>query len=252
VDTWVEPSGALKTPLVLGPGVEVSGRVLKEWKPVAGIQMGLRYADGRDPKPLTPLEVKTNANGFFRIPHVLAGTEFWAYSKLGSVAGGGTIVPIHFETGADGLAIDLGECRVELGRTLAGRVVCSDGRRVPAGTVIWGSCPRAGGVFSLELGGAGRFEFKGLPPGEVNLHLSLNRVSPATPYHVSGKNKCLHPNMPFLEGQLERDITDLTILLEPGPDADGDRTSLTDIDPTVRADFNDAKAGPITGVPPRP
>ena len=51
-----------------------------------------------------------------------------------------------------------------------------------------------------------------------------------------------------LEGQLDHDIADLTILLEPGAEPEHD----FDPDPALVADFNDAKAGPITGVPPRP
>ena len=78
----------------------------------------------------------------------------------------------------------------------------------------------------------------------------------APPYQVSAKNKCRNPHLlDVLEGQLDRDITDLTILLEPGQDAGVGRIHVDRVDrvdPAVLADFNDAKAGPITGVPPRP
>jgi hypothetical protein len=42
----------------------------------------------------------------------------------------------------------------------------------------------------------------------------------------------------------------LTILLEPGEQRELGLLTAHEMDPTVLADFNDAKAGPITGVPP--
>jgi hypothetical protein len=67
--------------------------------------------------------------------------------------------------------------------------------------------------------------------------------------NLSPKNKCLNPMHPDeLVGQLDHDITDLTILIEPyDPSRPRDRLR---VDPAMLADFNDAKAGPITGVPP--
>ncbi len=54
----------------------------------------------------------------------------------------------------------------------------------------------------------------------------------------------------MLTGRLDHDILDLTILLEP-PGQD-ERKLVLPRDDAVLADFNDAKAGPITGVPPQP
>ena len=68
----------------------------------------------------------------------------------------------------------------------------------------------------------------------------------ASPPRTHVANRLAHRST--LEGQLDHDISDLTILLEPGEEAG----RANDIDPAVIADFNDAKAGPITGIPPRP
>ncbi len=69
--------------------------------------------------------------------------------------------------------------------------------------------------------------------------------------HFSRKNRCVNPAQPeLIEGQVDRDITNLTILVEPGPPPKlRDRNLL---DPAMVADFDEARAGPITGVPPRP
>ena len=50
-DLRVEPSGLIREPLVLDPGVEVAGRVLKEGKPVAGVLMALTGGEAKRSGP---------------------------------------------------------------------------------------------------------------------------------------------------------------------------------------------------------
>ena len=109
-------------------------------------------------------------------------------------------------------------------------------------------CPNAEGGGFVVLDESGRFEFKALPVGPISIAVHpWKAVAPG--YHVSAKNKCRNPlSRAYLEGQLERDITDLTILLEPGHEKG--HVGFDQVDPAVLADFNDAKAGPIMGVPP--
>ena len=251
----VDNTGRIHEPLRLGAGVLVTGRVLRNGKPVAALAMGLAHVDSdQDTAPLSPLEVKTDAQGSFRIPHVPAQAEFWVYAKVDSVPDGGAVIPIRIATGEDGSTSDVGECHVEEGRRLAGRVICSDGKDVPAGTTIFASNPNAQDGFHSKLDASGKFDFKGLPPGAVRVFLHLKRSQDGSDYHASAKNRCLNPShrVITLEGQLDHDITDLTILLEPGAEDGIGRPPYDRPDPTALADFNDAKAGPITGVPPRP
>ena len=111
--------------------------------------------------------------------------------------------------------------------------------------------PNASGILKQKLGPSGEFAFAGLPDGPVSVHLFYIEKSG---YRLSAKNKCLDPSSSHagLEGQLDHDIGDLTILLEPGSKPERDDESYWKIDPAVLADFRDAKGGPITGVPPRP
>ena len=115
------------------------------------------------------------------------------------------------------------------------------------------SCPNVDGFFDQKPGAPGRFEFKGLPDGPVDVHIAkMGRRDRR--YELSTKNLCRDPSLGSLEGQLDRDITDLTILLDPiaKPDLTGVFPRHSDVDPAVEADFEDARAGPITGVPPQP
>ena len=99
-------------------------------------------------------------------------------------------------------------------------------------------------------------EVNGLPEGVISVSLFMTNptgkpaISPLG-YHLSPRNRCVNPALPGrLEGRLNHDINDLTILLEPGERPDQRHVPVLQLDPTRVADFNDAKAGPITGVPP--
>ena len=188
--------------------------------------------------------------GSFRFLHVPPDKDLSAYVYLGTLTDGGAVVPRRIRTNEHGSTLDLGEIHVEKGLTLAGRLAGSDGKAVPSGIVVFARCPNADDTgLTLTLGESGRFEFKGLPPGPVLVSLLLPNDDNAKPYWISAKNSCRDPfGHHALEGQLDHDIADLTILLEPGREPHGN----FDHDPTRIADFNDAKAGPITGVPPRP
>jgi hypothetical protein len=71
-------------------------------------------------------------------------------------------------------------------------------------------------------------------------------------YRLSHQNKCLDPTYPDrLQGTIHHDITDLTILLEPGDFQENVSLTMFGLDPAAVADFEEAKSGPITGVPPR-
>ena len=187
----VDPSGVTRQPLKMSPGVAVTGRVLKNGKPVAGALIGLKriardsYDSTFEPKPF---ETTSDAQGFFRFPNNLPEYEFWVYAKLGTLLDGGAVIPQRIQTAEEGSTTVLGELHVDKGLTLAGRVICSDGKAVPSGTMISAHCPNAAGDLWLTLSPAGRFEFKGLPVGPVSVW-----IDPAG-YFVSAKNACHAPS----------------------------------------------------------
>lgn len=109
------------------------------------------------------------------------------------------------------------------------------------------------GDLKRQPGPDGRFKFTGLPAASIHLFVTFRDYPASGPYRLSEKNRCLNPEFPIaIEGRLDHDITDLTVLLEPGGRTRLGRDELDEVDQAVIADFNDAKAGPITGVPPRP
>lgn len=238
----IEPSGLIGRPLLMGQGAVVIGRVVRDGKPVSGISMILTFHDD-----LPDIEAKTDDQGHFRMARVATGQhpEQAIYSKPGSLPDHQTVIPCTFMAGLDGVTVNLGDFEVQLGRTLAGRVIVSDGKPldrdakvlVRQDDLFW---------FSAGLDEAGRFEVKGIPDGRVSIYMMG-----ITGYRLSPRNKCLDHTLPdHLAGMISRDITDLTILIQPGLAPEPGTLTTDELDPALVADFEDAKAGPITGIAP--
>jgi len=250
----IEPSGIIPKPLKMGPGVTVAGRVVRDGKPVVGVSMGLVSNSSISfPRMKGDAETTTDERGSFRFAHVLANGDYWAYAQLGSLGDKGALIPERVRTTEDGSKVELGDLSVQPGLTFAGRVVCSDGKAVPNDILVTVWCEHVAGGMEMKLTDTGWFELSGLPGGLVTIDVNCSTDPPATGYRVSAQNKCRNPQMTsMLQGRVDHDIKDLTILLEPGSERSKPFRFRSDVDPALVADFNDAKAGPITGVPPRP
>jgi thiol-disulfide isomerase/thioredoxin len=243
----IEPTGEIPQPLQLGQGVVVTGRVLDKGSPVKGVTVGLvqtqRYMD----RFLDVLRATTDEQGRFRIAHAFADEEFWAFATVASLQGRGAIPSRKVRTGADGTALDLGDFEVRPGRKLAGRVVFTDGKAVPRSAVLLVGREDAWDTVRAKFDEQGRFEVRGLPEGLLTVCVLFPDHRRYTPpgYRVSDKNKCRSPLSPYMiAGQLDRDVTDLTLLFEPGEEPP------SSLDPGQLADFKEAQAGTITGAPP--
>ncbi len=235
------------TPLKMGVGVVVTGRVLRDGKSVAGVAMGLQQKNRGMDEYLGELKVLTDNQGRFRFDHAFADQGFSAYAVTGSLPDHGAITPRTFLTGADGSAIDLGDFEVKHGRRLAGRVVFADGKAIPQGTQVLASCENASGLLRAKVDAQGRFELLDLPETEVHVSVRFPDIRTWLPpgYRLSPRNKCADPLNPSrLVGRLDRDVDDLTILFEPGEEP---RMTL---DPGHLADFKEARSGTIAGAPP--
>ncbi len=260
----IEPSGRFSKPLRMGPGVVVTGRVVRGGKPVPGATMRLstHVTDQGKAKNSAvqfqkEIQFRTDDQGHFRIQHVAAGPDLnYAISaKPGSLEDHRTVIPRPFQAPVDGAIVDLGDFEARPGCKLAGRLILSDGKRPPPDLKLEIRSEDSASLYS-KLDADGRFEMTGIPEGNVSVFIEredqvgFGKVT-VRDYVFSPRNKCLNPKFPLvLEGRVDRDITDLTILHEPGNIDDLISRSLRKIDPARLSRFNDAKAGPITGVPP--
>ncbi len=258
----VDEKGALSRPLILAPGVTVTGRLVRNGKPVGLTAVALTvvralFSDDAADRGAGSPETKTDQHGAFRFEHVLSDSKLLLYAKRGALDDGETVAPVFVVTGADGTAVEAGDIEIVRGKTLAGRVVFSDGKKPYQKAELVVSPDFTDDRVSVELDQQGRFRVNGLPAGPVSVSFWFSDKESIEPllagYRLSPRNKCADPETgPSLEGRLDQDITDLTILFEPDP-AHRRRGLVNrnwDVDPAVVADFEDAKAGPITGVPP--
>jgi thiol-disulfide isomerase/thioredoxin len=242
-----DAEGQLRAPLKLGVGAVVSGRLVRDGKPVANAPVGLWQVERTMDRYLGIPMTKTGPDGRFRFEHAPGEEEFHAYAETGKLPDHGAVVPRPFKTGGDGSSIDLGDIPVVPGRTLAGRVVFSDGKAIPPKTQLLASAEGAGGLIWAKVDDRGRFEVRGLPEAEVDVSVRFDGIKTWNPpgCRLSPRNRCLDPLNRFrLIGQLRGDRDDLVILFEPGEDPPHS------LDPGPLADFKEAKAGPITGAPP--
>jgi protocatechuate 3,4-dioxygenase beta subunit len=201
--------------LTLTEGATVTGKVLgTDGKPLANIMVGIVQEDRRCEVYTGHQEIGTNDRGEFSFVNLGPEGDWVVYGIMTSVKDhGAAIAATKVRVDGDGTTTDAGEIRAAKGFRLAGQVVLSDGKPVPAGTRIIVDRDRAWDSQLPTLDAEGRFDVSGIPGGEL---IGVDVSVPG--YHLSRKNVSLdRMNMTGLEGLVDRDITDLRILMEPGP-----------------------------------
>lgn len=194
----------------LGTGCVVTGRLLRDGKPVAGAKVGLVQENRRSATFLGPKEIGTDANGVFLFDNVGPDESYALYGMIDSLPAGGATEAMRIVTGFDGVSLDVGNIEVIPARTLAGRVVLADGTPVPPDTRIGLYRETAWDTSGAVIDTEGRFALRGVHGEPVSLGLRVPG------FHFSTKNKSFLPIRGNLTGLVDRDRDDLLILLEPG------------------------------------
>jgi hypothetical protein len=256
-----------KQPVVLElvDGVTITGRVEQGGKPVSGASIGLAPEVPISEDFSGVVEVRTDPQGAFVFPHLFERARFRLVSGMGTLPDHAVVAPHSLVTGPDGTTLDLGTLNAQPGHTLAGRVVFSDRSSPPADVDVSVFAATWFGSARARLDARGCFEIKGLPEGDATLQVFVHwdappsmGIAPAagtrpilhTSHRLSPKNKCRAPDWPDrLEGQIDRDITDLMIVMDPN-DRRTPEHREGPVDPARAARFAAARTGPITGVPP--
>lgn len=197
--------------LRIGTGATVVGKATIDGKPLANASIGLVQENRRCGVFTGARTIGTNENGEFTFSNVGPKGEYFVYGIMAGLGERGAIPIATIQVSGDGSTSDAGELKVQPAFKLAGRVILSDGKPVPAGTRVLIGRDDAWDTQIVTIDADGRFSAVGVPREQMGVSV---RVSG---YHLSTQNVSLDTlNLGGLDGLVDRDITDLTILLEPG------------------------------------
>ena len=191
-------------------GVQVTGRVMVGGKPVAGAVIGALPTSRKNGEFFTSENIATDNTGHFLLRNLPPDMAFVLFGTMDSLEGKGTLSQIQFTTGKSKTTTSLGNLVLQAGFRVSGQIVLTDGKPVPAQTRLMLSRSAAWDHSQIELDPSGRFDFRGVPSGGVTISLRLNG------YKFSTRNPSLDWLNNQITGTVNRDITNLTILLDPG------------------------------------
>jgi hypothetical protein len=233
------PGDAEVASITLGVGVTVTGRLLSDGRPLPGVALGMVQRDRSAETFLGSLVFGTNDAGRFSFVNVPTHDDLFLYGLMDSLKAYGSLKARLVRTESHGQTIDMGELTVEPGFRLAGRVVLSDGKPLPANTRLLLNRSEAWDTQTATLGDDGGFSFTGVPDEIVDLNISVPG------YHLSKRNHGVDLYGRALEGRVDTDIDGLTIVFEPGDDG---RRSFGPIDNAAYEEYRKRRATRISGI----
>ena len=113
--------------IVLGPGVEVTGKLLKDGKPLFDIEVGIAQVDRSSSQFLEEIVAKTDQDGRFTLPDVAPNNAYEVHAKRDSLRALGAVAPKRVSVGEAGSTVSVGDLVVEPGVVVTGRVMLPDG-----------------------------------------------------------------------------------------------------------------------------
>jgi peroxiredoxin/uncharacterized GH25 family protein len=212
--------GTNRHDLTVTEGATVTGRVVWNGQPLTNVSMGIVSVDRGMENFTGNFEIGTDADGRFTFANLPPNTQYNLYGMAQTMKKFGTAGLSEVSTGGDGSKTDVGDVKVTPGHRLAGRVVLDDGKPIPAQTRITVGLEQAWDSSEIMLDKEGRFEASNFPSGVVTLWVRISG------YHLSMKNFSTDRMNYRLMGRLDRDITNLTVLLETGPQPEPDYNNL--------------------------
>jgi hypothetical protein len=191
-------------------GVLVTGRVVAGGRPVPGAVVFVRPTVSVDGEFFTSDKVTTDANGCFSLFNLPPKKGLTLFASMDSLQGKGALPPRQFSSGTNKATTDLGELVLLPGYLVAGQILLSDGNPVPAHTRLLLAREGVSDYSEAVLDAGGRFEFQTVPAESVSLGLRLKG------YRFSKINPSLDWLNGPVVGTVNRDITNLTLIMEPG------------------------------------
>ncbi len=197
--------------IVTNRGSTVTGRLVRDGKPVPGAPVGLVQADRSGGAFFGPTTIGTDAEGRFTFSNARANDNYFVYGMLSALPDAGAVVARPVRSGGEGATIEVGDLQVVRGHWIKGQAILSDGKPIPPKTYLYISREDAWDSRKVELNPEGRFDIAGLPTERYSVSVDLQG------YRISPKNHSDDPqNSGRLLGTIDADILGLKILMEPG------------------------------------
>ena len=191
-------------------GVLVTGRIVAAGRPIPAAVVGIRPAVSVNGEIFTSDKVATDSNGCFSLFNLPPEKGLTLFATMDSLQGKGALPPKQFSSGKNKTTTDLGDLALQPGYLVAGQILLSDGIPVPPRTRLLLARQGVSDYSEAVLDAGGRFEFQTVPAGSVSLSARLKG------YKFSQRNPSLDWLNGFIVGTVDRDITNLTLLMEPG------------------------------------
>jgi hypothetical protein len=191
-------------------GVKLTGQVLRDGKPLKDVSIGAMTKDRTCGVYFNCAAISTDSSGHFQLLNVPPDRVFVVYATMKSLQLDGAL-PDKIITIVHSVAVqDLGKLEVQPGFIISGRIVLSDGKPIPPDTRLYLGRQGAADSVETKLTADGRFEVKDVPGESVSLAVRIKG------YRLSKRN----PSLDWLNGQIlgrvTGDVSNLTILMEPG------------------------------------
>jgi hypothetical protein len=221
----------------LSAGAEVTGRLIKDDKPLAGVTMRISQKDRGCEHYISEWDATTDDEGKFTFKYLPADDDCWLYATQKSIGDRGVVTLTGCRLTGDGTSVDAGDIPVSAGRRVTGKLITSDGKPLPEDSKVYMARWEVSDTIETTIDKEGKFEFKCVPGELSELWVRI------TGYHVSSENTSFEPaNASFLLGLIDDDIDDLRVQLDPGPNEKSNYNANK---------WNMLQTTRMTGVPPQ-
>jgi hypothetical protein len=140
-------------------GATITGRVLRDGKPVEGVTVAFVQKDRNSSGFLGIQEIGTDDNGRFVMTNLGANETYVVYGPMERNANA-VFGPRVVSVGPDETSADAGTLAIEKGRRIAGTIIVPEGTSIPPKSRMMLSTELAGDVRTVEIGSDHRFAFE--------------------------------------------------------------------------------------------
>lgn len=189
------PTGPEKRTITVTQGATLRGRLLQpDGTPARDAEIGVITHSRMSGTVFQEVLIGTKDDGTFAITNIPAGRIWYVYPKMESLAArglAGDAVPV--ETKDDGEEVEVGTINLRTAYTLRGKVVLSDGKRIPPDMHVTLSSDAGSDSQIAKLAEDGSFEFRGLLKGVYRIAPGVRGYKPKDDFYgevlINGDSK---------------------------------------------------------------